>query len=88
LAGDAEAQRSEEHPESWRLPALPLGSREHDPRFVQLETAGKAELNLSAAMDRVHQRFGRKALTVSFEPAELGTKIAFTRVPDVSECDE
>jgi DNA polymerase IV len=47
--------------------------------------------DLSAAMDRVHQRFGRKALTVGIEPAELadlGTKIAFTRVPDASEFEE
>ena len=34
---------------------------------------------------------GRKALTVGIEPAELadlGTKIAFTRVPDASEFEE
>ena len=53
--------------------------------------AAKPNADLSAAMDRVHQRFGRKALTVGFEPAELadlGTKIAFTRVPDASEFGE
>jgi DNA polymerase-4 len=47
--------------------------------------------DLSAAMDRVHRRFGRHALTVGFEPAQLadlGTKIAFTRVPDASEFGE
>ena len=46
---------------------------------------------LCAAMDRIHQRFGRKALTVGVEPAELadlGTKIAFTRVPEASEFEE
>jgi DNA polymerase IV len=51
----------------------------------------KPNANLSAAMDRIHQRFGRKALTIGVEPAELadlGTKIAFTRVPDASEFEE
>ena len=43
FAGDAEAQSLEGHPESWRLPFRTLGSREHEPRSVQLEAAGKAE---------------------------------------------
>lgn len=51
----------------------------------------KPNADLSAAMDRVHQRFGRKALAVGIEPAELadlGTKIAFTRVPEASEFED
>ncbi len=51
----------------------------------------KPNADLSAAIDRIHQRYGRKALTVGFEPAslaDLGTKIAFTRVPDASEFEE
>jgi hypothetical protein len=47
--------------------------------------------DLSVAMHRVHQRFGRKALTVGIEPTNLtglGTKIAFTGVPDASEFEE
>ena len=46
---------------------------------------------LSAAMDRIHRRFGHNALTIGIEPAQLadlGTKIAFTRVPEASEFDE
>jgi len=46
---------------------------------------------LSLAVDAIHKRFGRKALTIGWEPApiaDLGTKIAFTRVPDVSEFSE
>jgi hypothetical protein len=40
-------------------------------------------------MDRVHQRFGRKALTVGIaELADLGAKIAFTSVPDASEFED
>jgi DNA polymerase IV len=51
----------------------------------------KSNADLSAALDDIHQRFGREALTIGFEPAELsdlGTKIAFTRVPDAQEFDE
>jgi DNA polymerase-4 len=51
----------------------------------------KPNADLSAAIDRIHQRFGRKVLTVGYEPAplaDLGTKIAFTRVPDASEFDK
>lgn len=51
----------------------------------------KPHAGLCAAMDRIHQRFGRKALTLGVEPAQLadlGTKIAFTRVPDANEFEE
>jgi hypothetical protein len=51
----------------------------------------RLDANLSAAMDRVQQRFGRKALTVGIEPRELpdlGAKIAFRRVPDASEFED
>lgn len=47
--------------------------------------------DLSRAIDAVHQRFGRKVLTIGYEPADLadlGTKIAFTRVPDADEFAE
>ena len=47
--------------------------------------------DLSRAIDKVHQRYGRKALTIGYEPAtltDLGTKIAFTRVPEQSEFED
>ena len=56
-----------------------------------MKAKAEPNANLSAALDQVHQKFGRKALTVGFEPAELadlGTKIAFTRVPEQQEVEE
>jgi DNA polymerase-4 len=46
---------------------------------------------LSRAIDSIHRRFGRSSLTIGWEPApiaDLGTKIAFTRVPDMTEFNE
>ncbi len=54
-------------------------------------TRPRPKADLSQAIDKVHQRFGRKALTIGYEPAilaDLGTKIAFTRVPDQDEFEE
>ena len=75
-------------------PYLPNSSRpKHNARSVRAASgaAQKAKSDMSAAMHCVHQRFGRKALAVGIEPTELtdlGTKIAFTRVPDASELEE
>ncbi len=47
---------------------------------------------LSKAMDRINQRFGRDSLVQGFVPNHVktfsGTKIAFTRIPDIKEFSE
>ena len=44
---------------------------------------------VSRALDRINQRFGRDSVLVGMLPSEgksfSGTKIAFTRIPDVEE---
>jgi DNA polymerase-4 len=43
-------------------------------------------------MDRLNAKFGRNAVTVGplfgGRPDQVGTKIAFTRIPDLAEFDE
>jgi DNA polymerase-4 len=47
---------------------------------------------LSAAMDKLNQQFGRDSIALGFVPNQVktfsGTKIAFTRIPDMEEFQE
>jgi DNA polymerase-4 len=49
---------------------------------------GKAE-KLSRAMDKINHRFGRDSVLIGMTPADgqsfSGSKIAFTRIPDIDE---
>ncbi|MBE5072765.1 hypothetical protein IM511_00425 [Erythrobacteraceae bacterium E2-1 Yellow Sea] len=49
-------------------------------------------LRLSSAMDRINRRFGRDAVLIGMLPSSgkefSGTKIAFTRIPDLEEFHE
>ncbi len=64
--------------------AADLLEAETNERFRRL----KAE-NVSRAMDRLNQRFGRDTVLVGMLPSQgksfTGTKIAFTRIPDMEE---
>jgi DNA polymerase IV len=55
---------------------------------VDLATRGKSE-NLSRAMDKINHRFGRDSILIGMTPSQgqsfSGSKIAFTRIPDVEE---
>ncbi|NDE91500.1 MAG: impB/mucB/samB family protein [Alphaproteobacteria bacterium] len=51
----------------------------------------KDNKTLSHALDRIHARYGADALTIGFKSKQLdqfGTKIAFTRVPELEEFGE
>ena len=52
----------------------------------------KRSLKLSQAMDHINQRFGRNAVMLgpklAGRPDQVGTKIAFTRIPDAAEFRE
>lgn len=55
---------------------------------VDLKERSKAE-SLSRALDKINHRFGRDSVSVGMMPKDgrsfSGTKIAFTRIPDVEE---
>ena len=55
---------------------------------VDLAARSKSE-SLSRAMDKINHRFGRDSIVVGMTPSQgqsfSGTKIAFTRIPDVDE---
>ena len=55
---------------------------------VDLAARGKSE-KLSRAMDKINHRFGRDSIVIGMTPSQgqsfSGTKIAFTRIPDVEE---
>jgi len=55
---------------------------------VDLAARGKSE-KLSRAMDKINHRFGRDSIVIGMTPSQgqsfSGTKIAFTRIPDVDE---
>jgi DNA polymerase-4 len=55
---------------------------------VDEEERRKAE-SLSRALDKINHRFGRDSVSVGMLPSDgrsfSGTKIAFTRIPDVEE---
>lgn len=61
---------------------------------VGLAGPGTADrgMRLSRALDRIHQRYGRDAITLGMLPsrgsAALGAKVAFTRIPDPAEFRE
>ena len=58
---------------------------------VDLEARGKSE-KLSRAMDKINHRFGRDSILIGMTPSQgqsfSGSKIAFTRIPDVDEFSE
>ena len=43
-------------------------------------------------MDKINSRFGRDSITIGTAPNEIspfsGTKVAFTRIPDIKEFHE
>jgi DNA polymerase-4 len=53
-----------------------------------LEARGKSE-KLSRAMDKINHRFGRDSVLIGMTPTDgksfSGSKIAFTRIPDIDE---
>ncbi|MBF6560746.1 MAG: impB/mucB/samB family protein [Candidatus Binataceae bacterium] len=55
---------------------------------ADLAARGKSE-NLSRAMDKINHRFGRDSVLIGMTPSQghafSGSKIAFTRIPDVEE---
>jgi DNA polymerase-4 len=55
---------------------------------VDLAARGKSE-KLSRAMDKINHRFGRDSVLIGMTPSQgksfSGSKIAFTRIPDVDE---
>jgi DNA polymerase-4 len=55
---------------------------------VDLAARGKSE-KLSCAMDKINHRFGRDSILIGMTPSQgqsfSGSKIAFTRIPDVDE---
>jgi DNA polymerase IV len=55
---------------------------------VDLAARGKSE-KLSHAMDKINHRFGRDSIVIGMTPSQgqsfSGSKIAFTRIPDVDE---
>ena len=55
---------------------------------VDLAARGKSE-KLSRAMDQINHRFGRDSILIGMTPAQgqsfSGSKIAFTRIPDIDE---
>jgi DNA polymerase-4 len=58
---------------------------------ADLAARGKSE-KLSRAMDKINHRFGRDAVLIGMTPSQgqsfSGSKIAFTRIPDVDEFSE
>ena len=58
---------------------------------VDLAARGKSE-KLSRAMDEINHRFGRDTVLIGMTPSQgqsfSGSKIAFTRIPDVDEFSE
>jgi DNA polymerase-4 len=58
---------------------------------VDLAARGKSE-KLSRAMDKINHRFGRDTVLIGMTPSQgqsfSGSKIAFTRIPDVDEFSE
>jgi DNA polymerase IV len=58
------------------------------PPDADLAARGKAE-KLSRAMDKINHRFGRDSVLLGMTPADgqsfAGSKIAFTRIPDIDE---
>jgi DNA polymerase-4 len=55
---------------------------------VDLAARGKSE-RLSRAMDKINHRFGRDTILIGMTPTQgeafSGSRIAFTRIPDVDE---
>jgi len=55
---------------------------------VDLAARSKSE-KLSRAVDKINHRFGRDSILIGMTPSQgqsfSGTKIAFTRIPDVDE---
>ena len=62
----------------------------HDPRAAA--GAKQKRARLSAAIDQITRRYGSDAVTTGIVPGEgssfTGTKIAFTRVPELEDFDE
>jgi DNA polymerase-4 len=58
---------------------------------IELSARGKSE-KLSLAMDQINHRFGRDTILMGMTPSQgrsfSGSKIAFTRIPDVDEFSE
>ncbi|MGD0292013.1 MAG: impB/mucB/samB family protein [Candidatus Binataceae bacterium] len=58
---------------------------------IELSARGKSE-KLSRAMDQINHRFGRDTILMGMTPSQgrsfSGSKIAFTRIPDVDEFSE
>ena len=58
------------------------------PPDSDLEARGKSE-KLSRAMDKINHRFGRDSVLIGMTPSDgrssSGSKIAFTRIPDIDE---
>jgi DNA polymerase-4 len=58
---------------------------------ADLAARGKSE-KLSRAMDKINHRFGRDSILIGMTPSQgqsfSGSKIAFTRIPDVDEFSE
>lgn len=75
------------------LHGLTAASDIHPELFVPVDPVrrGKAE-RMSHALDKINQRFGRDSVLVGMLPSQgrsfSGTKIAFTRIPDMEEFDE
>ena len=71
-----------------QLSLLPPPS--HDPRAAA--GAKQKRARLSAAIDQITRRYGSDAVTTGIVPGEgssfTGTKIAFTRVPELEDFDE
>jgi DNA polymerase-4 len=55
---------------------------------IDMRGRAKAE-KISRALDKINHRFGRDSVSVGMLPSQgqsfSGTKIAFTRIPDVEE---
>lgn len=58
---------------------------------AEMEKRARAE-NMSRALDKINHRFGRDSVTLGMMPQQgrsfSGTKIAFTRIPDMEEFQE
>ena len=58
------------------------------PPDADLEARGKSE-KLSRTMDKINHRFGRDSVLIGMTPSDgqsfSGSKIAFTRIPDIDE---
>lgn len=92
-----EIMRSEEHPAKIKKISVTLhGLRKPEELTLDLfhvETIqDKRQQSLSLLMDRINEKFGAETLRLGISPQTqagyLGTKIAFSRVPDLAEFTE